>query len=47
MEGFLAECLGGRLQPVGKDFDGSTIPVLHGAQYIDGLKQAIDQHQSE
>ena len=47
MEGFLAECLGGRLEPVGKAFDGSTIQVLHGAQYIDGLQQAIDQYQSE
>lgn len=27
-EGFLAKCLGGRAEPIGKDFEGSTVQVI-------------------
>jgi dipeptidyl aminopeptidase/acylaminoacyl peptidase len=40
-EGFLSQCLGGRYQPVGNDFEGSSIQVLEGAQHVPGLAQAI------
>jgi dipeptidyl aminopeptidase/acylaminoacyl peptidase len=40
-EGFLAQCLGGRYEPVGNDFKGSTIKVLEGAQYVPGLVEAL------
>lgn len=41
MEGFLAECLGGQAQPIGSAFDGSSVQVLHGANYIPGLSEAV------
>jgi hypothetical protein len=41
-EAFLAEQLGGRFEPVGDDFKGSTITVPAGAQYVPGLIQALD-----
>ncbi len=37
-EGFLSQCLGGRYEPAGKDFEGSTHQVLEGAQYVSGLE---------
>ena len=40
-ETFLARCLGGRHEPVGDDFAGSSIEVAAGAEQIPGL--AIDQ----
>lgn len=40
-EAFLAEHLGGRFEPVGDDFDGSTIEVPHGAAQIPGLPEAL------
>ncbi len=36
-EGFLGECLGGGVQPVGDDFEGSSIQVPAGADYVEGL----------
>ena len=39
-EGFLARCLGGRQQPIGSDFSGSSLKVLEGAAYVPGLKEA-------
>ena len=36
-EAFLARCLGGRHQPVGDDFAGSSIEVVAGADQIPGL----------
>ena len=36
-EAFLSTCLGGRYQPIGDDFDGSSVQVLHGAEYVPGL----------
>lgn len=41
MEGFLSECLGGQAQPIGNAFDGSTVQVLHGADYVAGVADAV------
>ncbi|MEM9180080.1 MAG: S9 family peptidase [Pseudomonadota bacterium] len=41
MEGFLAECLGGQAEPIGGAFDGSSVQVLHGAEYVPGLADAV------
>ena len=38
-EAFLAEHLGGRVEPVGGDFEGSSIEVLHGSEAIRGLPE--------
>jgi dipeptidyl aminopeptidase/acylaminoacyl peptidase len=43
-EAFLGECLGGRVQPVGGDFDGSTVEVEAGADYVSGIAAAIERH---
>ena len=40
-EAFLAQCLGGRFEPVGDDFKGSTISVPRGAKFVPGLEEAI------
>ncbi len=40
-EGFLAKCLGGRAEPIGNDFAGSSLKVKDGAEYIHGLPQAL------
>ena len=40
-ESFLAQCLGGTTQPIGDDLDGSSIEVLHGAEFTPGLAQAL------
>jgi dipeptidyl aminopeptidase/acylaminoacyl peptidase len=40
-EAFLAQCLGGRAEPIGKDFSGSSVAVPSGKQYIPGLKEAL------
>ena len=40
-EGFLAQCLGGRYEPVGNDFKGATLKVLEGAQNVPGLEAAL------
>jgi dipeptidyl aminopeptidase/acylaminoacyl peptidase len=39
-EAFLAKHLGGRYEPIGKDFEGSTIQVLAGADQVPGLAEA-------
>ena len=36
-EGFLAKCLGGRFEPIGSDFKGSSAKVLEGVQNVPGL----------
>src|SRR5690606_11779109 len=41
-EGFLSQCLGGRYQEAGKDFDGSSLQVLEGVDHVPGLKAALD-----
>jgi dipeptidyl aminopeptidase/acylaminoacyl peptidase len=40
-EAFLAEVLGGRFEPVGDDFTGSSITVPHGAEFIPSIKEAL------
>lgn len=40
-EGFLAQCLGGRYEPVGDDFQGSSLEVKEGAQHVAGLEAAL------
>jgi hypothetical protein len=44
-EGFLSKCLGGRFQPVGNDFEGSSIQVLERVQYVLGLVEALNRRQ--
>ncbi|HQR72238.1 MAG TPA: S9 family peptidase [Burkholderiaceae bacterium] len=39
-EGFLAKCLGGRQEPIGSDFTGSSLRVPEGTDYVPGLKEA-------
>ena len=41
-ESFLGRCLGGRVQPVGNDFEGSSTHVPHGAGYLRGLTDALE-----
>jgi len=38
---FLAQNLGGRFEPIGKDFEGSSIDVPTGSENIPGLKDAL------
>jgi dipeptidyl aminopeptidase/acylaminoacyl peptidase len=40
-EAFLAECLGGRHEPLGDDLAGSSITVPAGAEHIPGLLDAL------
>ena len=40
-EAFLAECLGGRHEPVGSDFEGSSITLPAGAEHVPGLSDAM------
>lgn len=40
-EAFLSGCLGGRYQPIGDDFAGSSIQVPHGAEFVPGLPEAV------
>ena len=46
-EGFLAQCLGGRAEPIGKDFTGSSISVPVGADGVPGLAEALKWHTQE
>ncbi len=45
-EAFLGECLGGRVQPIGKDFNGSSITVPQGADKVTGVAEALKTHTS-
>ena len=45
-EAFLAECLGGRFEPIGADFAGSSIGVPAGAEHVPGLGDALSSHQT-
>ena len=40
-EAFLSQCLGGRFEPVGSDFKGSSIQAPKGAEFVPGLKAAL------
>ena len=42
-EGFLGACLGGRVEPVGRDFGGASIQVPTGAEHVPGLAEALAQ----
>ena len=46
-EGFLATCLGGRAEPIGDDFEGSSLTVPVGADVIDGLPEALEGFMAE
>ena len=46
-EAFLSECLGGRFEEIGNDFDGSSVQVLHGMEYVPGLADAMAETASE
>lgn len=46
-EGFLGQCLGGRVQPIGGDFAGSSIGVPTGADGVPGLTEALKTHKVE
>jgi dipeptidyl aminopeptidase/acylaminoacyl peptidase len=41
IEAFLAPILGGRYEPVGSDFEGSSISVLAGAEEVPGLAESL------
>ncbi len=41
-EAFLAEHLGGRAEPIGDDFEGSSLEVLTGAEQIPNLTEALE-----
>lgn len=43
-EAFLAKQLGGRYEPIGKDFEGSTITVPTGADDVPGLVDGLKNH---
>lgn len=38
-EAFLAQCLGGRFEPVGDDFAGASLQLLEGRQHVPGLPE--------
>jgi dipeptidyl aminopeptidase/acylaminoacyl peptidase len=40
-ENFLASCLGGRAEPIGRTVAASSATVPHGAQYASGLQEAL------
>ena len=46
-EGFLGQCLGGRAEPIGDDFAGSSIGVPTGAEGVPGLAEALKTHKVE
>jgi len=40
-EAFFSECLGGRYEPIGDDFEGSSLTVPVGAEDVPGLTDAL------
>ncbi len=42
-EAFLSQCLGGRAEPIGNDFEGSSVAVPSGKEHIKGLSRALAQ----
>ena len=40
-ESFLADCLGGRVEPIGDDLEGSSITVPVGAADVAGLEELL------
>jgi dipeptidyl aminopeptidase/acylaminoacyl peptidase len=45
-EAFLGKCLGGRVEPIGDDFTGSSITVPNGAALLEGLPAALAAHEA-
>jgi len=45
-EAFLFECLGGRYEPIGDDFEGSSLTVPIGIEEIPGLKEALSEQKT-
>ncbi|WP_455280336.1 S9 family peptidase [[Eubacterium] cellulosolvens] len=45
VEAFLSECLGGRYEPIGDDFKGSSITVPTGAEHIPGLIEELQNQE--
>ena len=41
VEAFLAEHLGGRCEPIGDDFEGSSVELLSGVEQIPGLREVL------
>jgi len=41
-EAFLAEVLGGRFEPIGNDFEGASITVATGVEYVPGLREKLE-----
>ena len=46
-EGFLGACLGGRVEPIGDDFNGSSLQIPAGTDYVDGLAEALEGFEPE
>jgi prolyl oligopeptidase PreP (S9A serine peptidase family) len=46
-EGFLSNCLGGRYEPIGDDFKGSSVQVLNGAEHVPGLSEITAETEVE
>ena len=46
-ESFLSQCLGGRVQPIGDDFAGSSITVPTGAGDVKGVAEALKANKQE
>ncbi len=46
-EGFLQQCLGGQLEPIGQDFDGSSVTAPEGATIVPGLAEALKEREDE
>lgn len=44
-EGFLGQCLGGRVEPIGDALNGSSLVVDEGADLIPGLPEALATHE--
>ncbi len=42
-EAFLAKCLGGRYEPIGHDFDGSSVKVVTGQTDVPGLAEHLTE----
>lgn len=40
-EAFLSGCLGGEYEPIGDDFEGSSVDVVEGASHVPGLEAAL------
>jgi dipeptidyl aminopeptidase/acylaminoacyl peptidase len=46
-EAFLAEHLGGRFEPIGDDFEGSSIHIPAGADQVPGVEEALPKDRGE